>query len=493
MTVTTACAGPALEPTQLVAHWAHRDPSRPALLDGVAVISYGELQDRVTALAAWLRARDVGPGSQLALVLPNSVEFVLWFFAAMAAGAVVATLDPALKSEERERMLGSGEIDFLALPEGGGFSEHWALDGVWDDSHPVTLAVRRARVRSTPLPAGALLHRFSSGSTGQPKHVLYSADNVREDYRHLCAVVPLGQQDRFLGVTPFFHAFGGLGLLAAVAVGAATIPVPRFMPADILRIMAELGPTVFFATPPMLELLGKCHVSEQHRGALATLTTCICATGRLGTRARELFRQRFDLEPHVLYGSSETLSATLTLDGDFVEGCVGRPMPGVDVAVFDEDGGCLGRGLAGRVGIRGAACISGYAYGGPAPNLVDGYLLPGDRGLLDEAGRLHILGRDDIINIGGYKVDRYEVEAVIRGLAGVDFVHVAEYSRAGQPALRALVESGDPALDGAAVIDHCRDRLAAYKVPARVDIVSNLPRDANGKVKLADLTAGERA
>ena len=481
------------EPARLLSHWASVEPSRRAVLDGETVVSYGDLYQQVTSLAAWLREHDVGPGRQLALVLPNSLAFILWFFAALETGAVIATLDPALKPDERERMLHGGGIDFVALAGSGEESGEWSVLGVWAYSQPVVLSSRQAGVSPDSLPAGALLHRFSSGSTGQPKHVLYSADNVREDYRHLCAVLPFGAGDVFLGVTPFFHAFGGLGLLAAFAVGAAIIPLQRFMPADVLRAMADHRPTVFFATPPMLEMLGKCHVSDQHATALLTLTTCICATGRLSGRARDLFQQRFGLEPRVLYGSSETLSATLTIDGDFIEGCVGRPMPGVEVALFDDNGARLEPGFPGRVGIRGRACIDSYAFDGPALNLVDGYLLPGDRGYLDEFDRLHILGRDDVINIGGYKVDRYEVEAVIRGLAPVDFVHVTEYVRAGQPALRAIVESADPELSSAQVIDHCRARLAPYKVPGRVDMVSNLPRDANGKVKLADLTAGERA
>ncbi|MAT49896.1 MAG: hypothetical protein CMK32_01760 [Porticoccaceae bacterium] len=481
------------EPARLLSHWSTSDPSRPAVLDGANVVSYGDLHARVTMLADWLREQDVGPGRQLALVLPNSLGFIMWFFAGLEAGAVVATLDPALKPDERERMLRSGKIDFVAMAGNGEDSDHWLVSGVWAAPEPVTLSTRRAPPSKTLLPEGTVLHRFSSGSTGQPKHVLYSAENLREDYRHLCAALPLGEKDVFLGVTPFFHAFGGLGLMAAFAVGAVTIPLQRFMPADVLRTMADCRPTVFFATPPMVEMLGRCHVSEQHSAALNALTTCICATGRLSVRARDLFRQRFGLEPYVLYGSSETLSATLTGGENFIEGCVGRPMPGVEIAIFDDNNATLAPLAPGRVGVRGGTCIDGYGFGGPALNLIDGYLLPGDRGYLDESGRLYILGRDDVINIGGYKVDRYEVEAVIRDLAAVEFVHVTEYDRAGQPALRAIIESTDPALSSALVIDHCRAALAPYKVPGRVDIVGSLPRDANGKVRLADLNAGDPA
>ncbi|NQU72446.1 MAG: hypothetical protein HQ514_17990 [Rhodospirillales bacterium] len=111
-----------------------------------------------------------------------------------------------------------------------------------------------------------------------------------------------------------------------------------------------------------------------------------------------------------------------------------------------------------------------------------GYVFPGDRGYLDDQGRLHLLGRSDIINIGGSKVDRLEVERVIRDALPVTDVVVIEGRRAGSPAIRAVIE-GDPAvITRASVIAACRARLSGYKVPAQVQVVKKFERDANGKV-----------
>lgn len=481
-----------LYPHELIPYWATVDGERQAVIGADYVITYAQLNGLVTDVAKILAAQGVTSGVQVALLLPNSIEFIVWLFAVIQLGGVAATLDPALKANEASEMIAAGEIDFAVISADKvlGSPDVWIqlCRHVTANTSTVEL-LRRATpvIKTVQLSHDHNLHRFSSGSTGKPKHVIHTAGNIADDYSHLCASINLNGQDVFLGVTPFFHAFGGLGLFAALSVGAAVIPVHRFMPADIIKIFTTLKPTVFFATPPMLELLSKCFVSEHDKSHIVSLEKCICATGKVTALMRKGFSDRFKVPVFVLYGSSEILSATIFVDDEFVDGCVGKPMPGVDIRIFDDKLIPARPGETGKVGVKSPACIDRYYYGDQLLVIADGYVLPGDKGFLDAQGYLHIKGRDDLINIGGYKVDRHEVEAVISSLFNPGFVLVREYSRAGQPSLSAIIESDDPELTPALVISACKDRLVAYKVPSRVDIVRNLPRDSNGKVRLASL------
>jgi acyl-coenzyme A synthetase/AMP-(fatty) acid ligase len=202
----------------------------------------------------------------------------------------------------------------------------------------------------------------------------------------------------------------------------------------------------------------------------------------LSRSAYETFLGRFGVPVRIEYGSTETTCAALKLDDGFAEGAVGRCIPGVEVRIFDDHGRTVPPGAVGRVGIRSAAACTAYASANHVLERIDGHVFPGDKGRLDADGCLYVMGRDDVFNIGGYKVDRHEVEGVIRSGLPVRFVAVLPFMRAGQAALRAVIEADPAEVTAHAVAALCRERLSDYKVPARVDIFEALPRDANGKV-----------
>jgi acyl-coenzyme A synthetase/AMP-(fatty) acid ligase len=302
------------------------------------------------------------------------------------------------------------------------------------------------------------------------------------DYCSYGVALGLNADDRFLGGPPFYHAFGHTGLFATLAHGGATYPLPRFLPAEVLATARTFRPTLFLVTPPMVDMLGRCVLRAEDGAAFRSLRHCLCATAPLSRAAYAAFLDRFGVPVRIQYGSTEALCATLRLEGDFVEGAVGHGVPGVEVRIFDDGGRSLPPGAIGRVGIRSPGACTAYASPDHVLERIDGHVFPGDKGRLDDQGCLHVMGRDDVYNIGGYKVDRCEVEAVIRSGLPVRFVAVLPFLRAGQPALRAVIEADRADVTAEAVLALCLDKLSDYKVPARVDIVEAVPRDANGKV-----------
>ena len=461
-------------------------------------LTCGELAARTAALAHSLQGAGIGPGVQAALVLPNSPAFLVWWFAVLEAGGIVVPLGPATTPAEADGLLAGSGIRMLVAPEGSMLPCRLEIPPV-----PVFEAVEGAclwdrgreipRIKTHPwTPRGILIRQFSSGSTGRPKQMVKTEANIIHECRYFCETLGLRDEELFLAVAPLHHAYGALSFLAAFFAGGCVSVLPRFLPSPVLQAARRDRPTVFLATPPMIEILGSCALSEGEEDAFASLKFCIVSTARLRKAPAMAFQKRFGVPVRVQYGSTETLSATIDLDEDFEEDRVGRPYKGVEIGIFGAGGAPgdpLPPGETGRVGIQSPAASEGYA-GDPestAETFRKGFVFPGDAGYVDDSGRLHILGRADVINIGGYKVDRVEVERVIRDRLPVKDVIVLEGRRGGLPIVRAVVEADPGRVTRDRVIEVCRENLSPYKVPARVDVCDRLARDANGKVLRASL------
>ena len=446
------------------------DGARPAVVSREGLLSYGEVAVRAAAAAEKLVEAGIGPGTQVALVLSNSVEYVVWFFGILEVGGVVVPLPPSIAPVEKEALCKEGGIGWIVSPPGS--------------------LLRKARSAPRPVASGPdawddiVACQFSSGSTGFPRAILHTGSNFLADAAHYAATLGIGPDDRFLGVAPFHHAFGGLSFLAAFPVGASVITVPRFLPGPVLESARRHRPTVFLATPLMISVLATCALAPGEEGAFRTVRHCVCSGGPLGKVAHDAFVERFGVPVRVQYGSTETLATTIDLDDGFEEGRVGRPFEGVTVHAFDDGGNPLPPGAPGRVGIRSEAACKGYANDpiGTADRFHGGYVFPGDRGGVDARGVLRLLGRSDVINIGGLKVDPIEVADVIRAALPVSAVEVFAGERSGVPAVFAAVEADPARVTPALVVAACRARLSPHKVPARVEVVTLLPRNESGKV-----------
>ena len=448
---------------------------RPAVVPREVVLNYREMAARASAASEELLAAGIGSGVQVALGLPNSVDYVAWFFGILEAGGVAVPLSPSAAPAEREALCEEGGIGWIVAPPGPRLRKTRFV------SRPVTPA---------PDAQGDIVVRqFSSGSTGRPRVILRTGAQLCADAVHYSKTLGIGPDDRFLGVAPFNHAYGGLSFLAAFPGGASVSVLSRFLPGPVLEMARRYGPTFFLATPPMIDVLGICALGPGDQDAFRTLRYCICSGGPLEKRTRDAFVDRFGVPIRVQYGSTETLAATIDLDDGFEEGRVGRPFEGVIVHIFSDGGKRLPPGTPGAVGIQSDAACDGYANDptGTAERFRGGYVFPGDQGVLDEGGVLRLRGRSDIVNVGGLKVDPVEVANVIRSALPVSAVEVFGGERAGIPAVFAVVEADPGHVTPAMVIGACKLRLSLHKVPSRVEVVKCLPRDGSGKVPRARL------
>ncbi len=453
-------------------------------------LSFHELAEQTRGAAAQLSELGLSQGERVGIAFASSISYVIWFFAVLELGGVAVPLDPKLRPRETAMALDDSSANYVVT-----FSAGWSDESDWDE-RPARDRFQELKIlsRRKPLsfPAAGddgIVIAMTSGSSGRPKRILRTVRHIAEDCAHLIDELRLTEADRFLALPPCHHAFGALGLYASLATGGETVLVDRFLPAKVLTAAFTCQPTWMLATPPMLELLSDARQREGEANAFASIRHVICSTGYLSGKVHEAFHRRFGVKVQIQYGSTETLSTTLTRDGNYLPGRVGRPYKGVTLAIFDDADGTLPAGAIGRVGVRGAAICDGYESDSDTLNRIGDFVLPGDRGYLDADGELFIVGRDDIFNIGGNKVARHEVEGIIRAGFDVRDVVVLPHSRAGVPALRAVIEADNDPIHSRDIMAYCKDKLSAYKVPARVDIVRELPRDATGKVSSAELNA----
>jgi long-chain acyl-CoA synthetase len=456
------------------------EPDQPAIVCGERRVDYGELAEQVAAVAAGLGARGIAPGDAVTL-LADGPAFVLGFLAIARAGAVAVPLNPAFKPAEREFCLREAgvraalvdrevalEVPSIALADAG---RHAALTA------------------PPPAPDADVVFTYSAGATGRPKRVPRTHAQLVAEAESFVAAAQLTPADTILCALPPFHTYGlGCCLLAALASGATLLFVsePQPIALDRGRVLGLLEQaTVFPAVPFQLRML-----AEAPGGAdLSGLRLCFSAGNALPRATFEAFEAAFGVAPRQLYGCTEAGVVTVNTDADphATAGSVGTAVAGVELAVVGADGAPVDAGRLGEITIRSAAMTRGYA-GVPArvnrEAFPDGAFLTGDRGRVDEAGRLFLTGRRKrLIDVKGDKVDPVEVEDVLAVHPRVrDVVVVGAASGVeGEELVKAVVVAEERCTERE-LVRFCRERLADYKAPRIVEFREDIPRSSLGEV-----------
>ncbi len=326
---------------------------------------------------------------------------------------------------------------------------------------------------------------YTSGTTGEPKGALLSHGSFLASAAASAELLGTGEDERWLACMPLFHVGGLSILLRSVLAGSAAIVHERFDAGAVVQALDEQAVTVVSLVPVMLRRL----LERRGRRPPPVGLRCILLGGSaappgLLEQAREL---GYPVAP--TYGLTEACSQVATLlPGSAGLAAAGlAPLRGLALRIVDDAGRSLPAGEAGEICVRGPVVMRGY-LGRPdatAAALREGWLHTGDAGLLDEQGALHVLDRrDDLIVSGGENVYPAEVEAVLLdhpavGEAGVTGLADAEF---GARPVAWLVARDGARIEEEELREHCRARLAAYKVPLRFHIVDSLPRNAAGKL-----------
>jgi len=476
------------------------DPSRLAIEthDGER-ISYGELIARAGQFANVLVERGVKPGDRVAVQVEKSVPNLVLYLATVRAGAVYLPLNTAYTLNELTYFITDAEPSLVVCDpaKADGIKPIAAKVGAKVetlDSHGQgSLADAAAKASPTfeTVPRGnddlaAIL--YTSGTTGRSKGAMLSHDNLASNSLTLVDYWRFTDKDVLIHALPIYHTHG-LFVASNVTLfaRASMIFLPKLDPGLIIKLMARA--TVLMGVPTFYTRL-------LQNPALSRETTAhmrLFVSGSAPLLA-DTHREWFARTGHAVlerYGMTETnMNTSNPYDGERVPGAVGFPLPGVSARVTDpETGKVLPPGTIGMIEVKGPNVFKGY-WRMPEKTKSefrdDGFFITGDLGKIDAKGYVHIVGRGkDLVISGGFNVYPKEIESEIDAMPGVveSAVIGVPHADFGEGVTAVVVKHAEAKVDEASVLKGLEGRLAKFKMPKRVFVVNELPRNSMGKVQ----------
>jgi len=461
--------------------------------------SYGEFARRVTEVAGGLRARGVGRGDAVGVVLPNGPEYLEVWWAILWLGAVFNPVNPTLAPREVMGILSDSGAMCLVCEQKGAIAVQEARADlpalrevvVVDRQGGDPLRPLRAAdsLVAEPAPVGwdALASLvYTSGTTGRPKGAMLSHGNLLANTRMLAELVPVGRGDILGMVLPLFHLNAQLvTTIMPMLLGAQVAMWERFSASTFWETVARFEPVTFSSVPTMLAAL--LHATGADRAETNSLRFVVCGAAPLSPAVFRRFEEKFGVAVLEGYGLTEgTCTSTLNpFYGPRRIGSIGLPTRNQEVVIRDADGQVAPDGVAGEVCVRGPNVMQGY-YNRPeatAETVRDGWLHTGDVGYRDEDGFFFLVDRTkDMIIRGGENIYPREIEDVLLEFAGVEGAAVIgrPHEVRGEEVHAVLVLA--PGIELAGVEEHCRARLATFKVPSTWEVIDELPKTATGKI-----------
>jgi long-chain acyl-CoA synthetase len=465
--------------------------------------SYAEFAARVTEVAAGLRARGVGRGDVVGVVLPNSPHYLEVWWSILWLGATFNPVNPALTAGEAAGILSdSGAMCVVCTPESAdGLAEHRdelpALrETVVAERNDAAAALRGHGTVAEPAGTGAgdlAALVYTSGTTGRPKGAMLAHRNLLANAWQLGEPLPVSRGDIMGMVLPLFHVNAQLvTTVIPLFLGAEVAMWERFSASQFWSDVARFEPVTFSAVPTMLAAL--LHAPGADDAETNTLRFVICGAAPLSPALFRRFEEKFGVRIMEGYGLTEgTCCSTINpFHGPRKIGSIGLPTRGQEVVVLAEDGSPASDGVPGEVCVRGPNVMQGY-YRRPDANaetLRNGWLHTGDVGYRDAEGFFFLIDRKkDMIIRGGENIYPREVEDVLLEHPGVKEAAVIgrrdEIRGEEVHAVLALT----PGTETADLEAHCRERLAAFKVPSSWEVVPELPKTSTGKIDKKPLRA----
>ncbi|MDH2356097.1 malonyl-CoA synthase [Bradyrhizobium sp. SSUT112] len=476
------------------------DPQRLAIEthDGGRV-SYGDLIARAGQMANVLVARGVKPGDRVAVQVEKSVANIVLYLATVRAGAVYLPLNTAYTLNELDYFIGDAEPALVVCdpskaeglapivakvkakvetlgPDGKG-----SLTEAADKASSEFTTVSRANDD-----LAAIL--YTSGTTGRSKGAMLTHDNLASNSLSLVGYWRFTDKDVLIHALPIYHTHG---LFVATNVTlfsrAAMIFLPKLDPDLIIKLMARA--TVLMGVPTFYtRLLQNAALSRE---TTRHMRLFISGSAPLLAETHREWSARTGHAVLERYGMTETnMNTSNPYDGERVPGAVGFPLPGVSVRVTDpETTKELPREEIGMIEVKGPNVFKGY-WRMPEKTKAefrdDGFFITGDLGKIDGKGYVHILGRGkDLVISGGFNVYPKEIESEIDSMPGVieSAVIGVPHADFGEGVTAVLVCNKGADINEAAVLKALDGRLAKFKMPKRVFVVDELPRNTMGKVQ----------
>jgi acyl-CoA synthetase (AMP-forming)/AMP-acid ligase II len=495
-------------PAAAYAGAAIRYPERLALIDEKGALTFAQVNARTNALARGLRKEGVSEGDSVAIMCRNHRGFIDAAVACSKLGANALYLNTAfagpqiaelMRREDPAALIYDEEFAGLVREGGEGrkrfvaWREHAQPPAAAPDPSLDELISREPDAPLQPPADKGRVVILTSGTTGTPKGAARKQPDSLEPAAVLFSKIPLKARETTMIAAPMFHSWGFLHFTLALPLCSTLVLQRKFDPEQTLRAVAEHRATALAVVPVMLQRMLDLDSETIARHDVSSLRIVALSgsalPGELALRAMDMLGDVL----YNLYGSTEVAWATIATPEDLraAPGTAGRPPMGTVVKLLDSEGREAPPGEGGRIFVANEMAFEGYTGGGNK-EIVGGLMSTGDMGRFDSAGRLFVDGRDDdMIVSGGENVFPREVEDLLADHSEVEEAAVVGVpdEEFGQRLKAFVVARGGARLDEDAVKAYVKQNLARYKVPREVVFLSELPRNATGKVLKRELQA----
>lgn len=470
--------------------------NKPAIASAAKDLTYGELYKLACGAAEALRDLGVRREERVLIVGYDGPGWVASFLGAILLGAIPVPVNPLLqRSEDYDHFID----DSLATVVVVDANTEDKLKSAMARAANAPRLLRADQIAAGPEIAAAPTRKddmafwlYSSGSTGKPKAVVH----LQHDIPYTCVtyaeqVLGITERDITFSTTGLFHAYGfGNNLTFPYWVGASTVlHAGRHTPATVLETIEKRCPTLFFSAPTLYNAILNFEGAKARD--LSSIRHCVAAAEALPAEVWRRWKDAFGLTILDGVGSTEMLHIYCSnrLD-DLRPGSSGKPVPGYELKILDDEGKAVPPGEAGDLYVKGDSALALYwaQHEKTKRSVLGDWFVTGDRYRLDEDGFYWYEGRtDDMIKVGGLWVSPIEIESVLMEHPAVAEGAVVGIGVEGFMKIKAFVITRKDAADGDALVavlqEHCKSRLQRYQYPHVIEFVQELPKTVTGKIQ----------
>jgi len=475
--------------------------------------TYAEFDAAVNRTATMLSSHGIGKGEAVSLLLPNSAEYVVAYFACWRLGAVAGPINSLLKTQEISYVISNSEAkallvnsEYLPLVDDTR-TELTTLRAVIPFDSEAEATRKLGGVKDSLLPSLSEINSddeaiiiYTSGTTGKPKGCLLTHGNVLANAKQISEWLGFSQKDRLLSVMPLFHMNAvSVTTMAALYAGGSTVVTPKFSASRFWQIISDYQITSFGSVATMLSMLLSTYPKGMPEGLRTDqLRFAMCGSAPVPAEVLKRFEETFHCLVIEGYGLSEsTCRSTFNPPDDRRRpGSCGLPI-GNDMSVVDEEDREVKDGTLGEIVLRGDNVLKGY-YKNPdatATAFRNGWFHTGDIGYRDGDGFYYIVDRkSDMIIRGGENIYPREIDEVLyqhTAVAAAAVVGVPDNLYGEEVAAFVVLKEGVDASEEQ-LIEFCKARLADYKCPKTVRFVKDIPKGPTGKLLKRELVNLER-
>ena len=455
--------------------------ARVALIEETNQWTFGELSDDANRIAA---------------LLLNSQKYITTMLGIWKAGKTAVPLNYLLPPADLGFIIKDSGMSALISSQFFGqalaaikplFGDNGLILMADDAGFPSASATQSPSAYRDPA-----LDLYTSGTTGRPKGVVLTHDNLAANVDSCQRADKFDHNDSFLCLLPFFHTYAITGtFLLPLFSGSKMVLIDRFQPLKVLSLIQEHQISVLLAIPSMYRVMA----ATEGDFDVSSIRFPISGGEPLPISVAEVFEKRFRVPIYEGYGQTEAAPVvTLNVPRARKQGTIGRPLPGIEVAIWNDQNQVLPAGVVGELMVRGRNVMQGY-HNLPeetARTITDGWLHTGDLGKLDEDGFVTITGRKkELIISAGENIYPREIEEALAQhpkVKEVAVIGVKDEVRGEVPKAFVIARDGKTIQEKELRI-FCRAHLANYKVPKYIEVVADLPRTPTGKILKRMLSA----